>query len=282
MNSKNDIVQSFLETHPTEAARVLERQQGSAVLRLFEDLKPETLASVVERMNDCAAADLMDRLDTGQVVQVMAMLPFRGMAILLRRMQSKEDVLDGLPDEVVSGFRLVDRFPDHSVGACMDPRALTATDDMRLGEVLRAARRYPDRVKDVLFVVDREGVLVGLARTTQILVAPAESSVRDVMEPVRHTLSPYMTLQNAGNAPGWRSSGELPVVDAGGVILGSISLVDIQRHGSREPGYDHESQKALGELFRLGFSAFAGGLHLKAGGDADRDRNYNVKGSENE
>jgi len=282
MNSKNDIVQSFLETHPTEAARVLERQQGSAVLRLFEDLKPETLASVVERMNDCAAADLMDRLDTGQAVQVMAMLPFRAMAILLRRMQSKEDVLDGLPDEVVSGFRLVDRFPDHSVGACMDPRALTATDDMRLGEVLRAARRYPDRVKDVLFVVDREGVLVGLARTTQILVAPAESSVRDVMEPVRHTLSPYMTLQNAGNAPGWRSSGELPVVDAGGVILGSISLVDIQRRGSREPGYDHESQKALGELFRLGFSAFAGGLHLKADGDADRDRNYNAKGSENE
>ena len=282
MNSKNDIVQSFLETHPTEAARVLERQQGSVVLRLFEDLKPETLASVVERMNDCAAADLMDRLDTGQAVQVMAMLPFRAMAILLRRMQSKEDVLDGLPDEVVSGFRLVDRFPDHSVGACMDPRALTATDDMRLGEVLRAARRYPDRVKDVLFVVDREGALVGLARTTQILVAPAESSVRDVMEPIRHTLSPYMTLQNAGNAPGWRSSGELPVVDAGGVILGSISLVDIQRRGSREPGYDHESQKALGELFRLGFSAFAGGLHLKADGDADRDRNYNAKGSENE
>ena len=282
MNNKNDIVQSFLETHPTEAARVLERQQGSAVLRLFEDLKPETLASVVERMNDCAAADLMDRLDTGQAVQVMAMLPFRGMAILLRRMQSKEDVLDGLPDEVASGFRLVDRFPDHSVGACMDPRALTATDDMRLGEVLQAARRYPDRVKDVLFVVDREGVLVGLCRTRQILGAPAESSVRDVMEPVRHTLSPYMTLQNAGNAPGWRSSGELPVVDAGGVILGSISLVDIQRRGSREPGYDHESKKALGELFGLGFSAFAGGLHLKADGDAERDRNYNVKGSENE
>ena len=282
MNSKNDIVQSFLETHPTEAARVLERQRGSAVLRLFEDQKPETLASVVERMNDSAAADLMDRLETGLTVQVMALLPFRGMAILLRRMQSKEDVLNGLPDEIVAGFRQVDRFPDHSVGASMDPRALTATDDMRLGEVLRAARSYPDRVKDVLFVVDREGALVGLVRTRQILVAPAESSVRDVMEPVRHTLSPYLTLQNAGVAPGWQSSGEFPVVDAGGVLLGTFSLVDIQRPGSRNFRYDHESQKDLGELFRLGFTAFAGGLYLEAGGDAERGKRHNVKGSENE
>ena len=282
MNSKNDLVQSFLETHPTEAARVLERQRGSAVLRLFEDQKPETIASVVERMNDSAAADLMDRLDTGLTVQVMALLPFRGMAILLRRMQSKEDVLNGLPDEIVAGFRQVDRFPDHSVGASMDPRALTATDDMRLGEVLLTARRYPDRVKDVLFVVDREGVLVGLARTRQILVAPAESSVRDVMEPVRQTLSPYLTLQNAGVAPAWRSSGELPVVEAGGVLLGTFSLVDIQRFGSRDSQYDHESQKDLGELFRLGFTAFAGGLYLETGGDAERGKSHNEKGSENE
>ncbi|MDE2845958.1 MAG: hypothetical protein OXO51_04545 [Gemmatimonadota bacterium] len=271
MNSKHDLVRSFLEAHPTEAARILERQGGSAVLRLFEDLQPETIASVVERMNDNAAADLMDRMDTGAATRVMAALPFRAMAILLRRMQSKEAVLDGLPDEVVSGFRLVDRFPDRSVGACMDPRALTATDDMKLGEILSSARRYPDRVRDVLFVVDRDGVLMGLSPMRQILAAPADSSVRDVMEPVRHTLSPYLTLQDAGEAPGWRYSSELPVADGGGVLLGTIGLVDIQRQGSRDSEYDHESEKALGELFRLGFSAFAGGLHLEADRDPERE-----------
>lgn len=267
MNSKRDLVRSFLEAHPTEAARVLERQRESAVLRLFEDLAPETIASAVERMNDLAAADLMDRLETGPATRVMAALPFRAMAILLRRMQSKEAVLDGLPDEVVSGFRLVDRFPERSVGACMDPRALTATDDTYLGEVLSAARRYPDRVKDVLFVVDREGVLMGLSPMRQILGAPDDASVRDVMEPARHTFSPYVTLLDASGAPGWRYSSELPVADGEGVFLGTIGLVDIQRQGSRESGYDHESEKALAELFRLGFSAFAGGLHLEADGD---------------
>ncbi len=271
MNSKNDLVQSFLEAHPTEAARVLERQRGSAVLRLFEDLKPETIASVVERMDDNTAADLMDRLETGPATRVMAALPFRAMAILLRRMQSKEAVLDGLPDEIVSGFRLVDRFPDRSVGACMDPRALTATDDLKSGDVLGAARRYPDRVREVLFVVDRDGVLVGLCRMRQILGAPEDVSLRDVMEPVRHTLSPYVSVQDAGDAPGWRYSSELPVADGEGVLLGTIGLVDIKRQGSPESGYDHESEKALGELFRLGFSSFASGLHLEADRDPERE-----------
>ncbi len=271
MNSKNDLVQIFLEAHPTEAARVLERQRGSAVLRLFEDLKPETIASVVERMNDHAAADLMDRFETGPATRVMASLPFRTMAILLRRMQSKEAVLVGLPDEVVSGFRLVDRFPDRSVGACMDPRALTATDDLKSGDVLDAARRYPDRVREVLFVVDRDGVLVGLCRMRQILGAPEDVSLRDVMEPVRHTFSPYVNLQDAVDAPGWRYSSELPVADGEGVLLGTIGLVDIKRQGSPESGYDNESEKALGELFRLGFSAFAGGLHLEADRDPERE-----------
>ncbi|MDE2727941.1 MAG: hypothetical protein OXI19_07950 [Gemmatimonadota bacterium] len=271
MNSKHDLVQSFLKAHPTEAARVLERQRGIAVLRLFEDLEPETIATVVERMNDHAAADLLDRLETGPATRVVAALPFRAMAILLRRMQSKEAVLDGLPDEVVSGFRLVDRFPDRSVGACMDPRALTATDDMKSGDVISAARRYPDRVRDVLFVVDRAGVLMGLSPMRQILGAPAESSVRDVMEPVRHTLSPYLTLQDAGDAPGWCYNSELPVADGEGVFLGTIGLVDIQRQGGRDSGYDHESEKALGELFRLGFSSFASGLQLEPGRDPERE-----------
>ena len=271
MNSKHDLVQSFLEAHPTEAARVLERQRGDAVLQLFEEQQPETIASVVERMNDSAAADLMDRLETGAATRVMAALPFRAMAILMRRMQSKEAVLDGLPDEVVSGFRLVDRFPDRTVGASMNPRALTATDDMKLGDVHSAARRYPDRVRDVLFVVDREGVLVGLSPMRRILGAPTDASLRDVMEPVRQTLSPYVTLQDAGDAPGWRYSSELPVADGEGVLLGTISLVDIRRQGNRDSEYDHVSEKALGELFRLGFSAFAGGLHLEADGDPVRE-----------
>ncbi len=270
MNSKNDLVQFFLEAHPTEAARVLERQRGSAVLRLFEELKPETVASVVERMNDHAAADLMDRLETGPATGIMASLPFRAMAILLRRMQSKEAVLVGLPDEVVSGFRLVDRFPDRSVGACMDPRALTATDDMKSGDVLGDARRYPDRARDVLFVVDRDGVLKGHSPMRRILGAPADASVRDIMEPVRHMFSPYVTLRDAVDAPGWRYSSELPVADGEGVLLGTIGFVDIQRHGSRDSEYDHASEKALGELFRLGFAAFAGGLHLEADGDPER------------
>ncbi len=270
MNSRNDLVQSFLEAHPTEAARVLERQLGSVVLRLFEDLKPETIASVVERMDDNAAADLMDRLETGLATRVLAALPFRGLAILLRRMESKEAVLDGLPDEIVTGFRLVDRFPDHSVGASMDPRALTATDDMQLGEVLSAARRYPDRVKDVLFVVDRAGVLVGLTRTRQILGAPADSSVRSVMETVRYTLSPYVTLQNAGDAPGWRFSHEMPVVDGEDVFLGSIGLGDMPSLIGRAPGLDHVSKEALGDLYRLGFASFMRGLHLDADGDAGK------------
>ncbi|MXY49276.1 MAG: magnesium transporter [Gemmatimonadetes bacterium] len=269
MNSKNDLVRSFIEAHPTEAARILERQREGDVLRLFEDLETETIASVVERMNDHAAADLMDRLETGPATRVMAAMPFRAMAILLRRMQSKEAVLDGLPDEVVSGFRLVDRFPDRTVGASMNPRALTATDDMKLGDVLSAARRYPDRVRDVFFVVDREGVLMGLSPMRQILAAPADASLPDVMEPVRHTLSPYVTLQDAGDAPGWRYSSELPVADGEGVLLGTIGLVDIRRQGNRDSEYDHASEKALGELFRLGFSAFAGGLHLEADGDPE-------------
>ena len=286
MNSKHDLVQSFLEAHPTEAARVLERQRGDAVLQLFKDLQPETVASVVERMNDSAAADLMDRVETGAATRVMAALPFRAMAILLRRMQSKEAVLDGLTDEVVSGFRLVDRFPDRSVGASMDPRALTATDDMKLGDVLSAARRYPDRVRDVLFVVDREGVLVGLTPMRRILAAPADASVRDVMEPVRQPLSPYVTLQDAGEAPGWRYSSELPVADGEGVLLGTITLVDIQRQGNRDSEYDHASEKALGELFRLGFSAFASGLHLETGRDPEReggqDEGHEDEGHEDE
>lgn len=282
MNSKHDLVRSFLEAHPTEAARVLERQGEGAVLRLFEDLEPETIASVVERMNDHAASDLLDRLETGPATRVMAALPFRAMAILLRRMQTKEAVLDGLPDEIVSGFRQVDRFPDRSVGACMDPRALTATDDMKSGDVLSAARRYPDRVRDVLFVVDREGVLMGRSPMRQILGAPDDASVRDVMEPVRHTLSPYVTLQDAGGAPGWRYSSELPVADGEGVLLGTIGLVDIQRHGSLDSGYDHESEKALGELFRLGFSAFAGGLHLEDDRDPEREDGYHEGNEEKE
>lgn len=282
MANRNDLVQSFLEAHPTEAARILEQMDGNIVIGLFQLLNPGPIAVVVDRMNPVFATDLMDRIDTGLAISIMEGIPFRSLAILLRRMKSKEAVLEGLPEDLVTDLRQVDRFPEGTVGARMDPRALTVTDDLHVDEVLAAGRRFPERVKENLYVIDRERILVGLCMMNRLLGSLSDSSIRTVMGSVGQTLSPYMALKSASRAPGWQSSREMPVVDGEGGFLGSIGLEDVRGPAGSESDRDHDSEEALGDLYRLGFASFMKGLHLDAGRDAGKAWDGEKEETENE
>jgi magnesium transporter len=207
-------------------------------------LGAEALAAAVGSLDLDVAARLLRRLEEPVRAEALAALPARrGRAL----------------------GRLVD-FPENTAGALLDPEVLAVAQDQSAGDALARIRQDPEHARYNLYVVDRDGHLVGALNLRELLLAPPAAPLADLMVRDPQVIRADTVREAIVRHPGWREVHALPVVDAAGVYLGAIryrtlrSLEDALR--PQEPG-DARTAEALADLFA---TAAAGLLEAVAGG----------------
>lgn len=260
MSDKPNIAYHFMSSHPVDAARVMERQETDGIITLLQDAPPATAAEILRQMDDNVVSAILDQMETDRVTRIMECFPVRTASVLLRRMEKRETILSGLLQDMASDVRQVIQYSEGTAGALMDPRVFTVTEDVKIGDVLATVRRHPDFIKDYLYVVSRDHILVGVCSLSRMLSVPSDQPAAQSMQPPQQVLSPYMTYQAVLDHPGWKLYHDLPVVDADGVFLGVISYRAMrQMEGEKGWETDQDAGTALGELYWLGLSAFVKG-----------------------
>jgi magnesium transporter len=120
-------------------------------------------------------------------------------------------------------------YPEDSVGALMDFEMITIREDVTLEVVLRYLRRFdelPDHT-DQVFVVDRHEVLKGALPLDRLLINEPETEVTAVMRTDLLTLSPLDDGGEAAQAFERYDLVSAPVVDAGGRLVGRLTIDEV-------------------------------------------------------
>jgi magnesium transporter len=190
MSYKDRLAYYFMSSHPVDAARVMERQDEADIISLINDAPPAMAAENLRQMDDNVAAAILDRLETEQVIRIMECFPIRTMSVLLRRMALRENILGGLLQDLASDVRRVIQHPEGTTGALMDPRIFTVTADVKIGDLLETVQRHPEFIKDYLYIVSRDHMLVGVCSLNVILSGSREQAISMIMQPPQHPLSP--------------------------------------------------------------------------------------------
>lgn len=213
------------ELHPAESADMLAEMDDEEAAELVAALPTETAIRIVEEMEPDEAADVLGNIDARQAEAVLAGL---------------ED-----PDEI----RPLLLHPSDSAGGLMTPEFLVLRRRMTAAEALRAIRQWePDRdVPADLFVVDRFGRLAGTVSLRQLVMADPDQPLLEFMDPNVISVPVGTDQEECARLMARYDLLALPVVDAGGVILGVITVddiidvleeeatEDIQRLGGAEP-----------------------------------------------
>ena len=213
-----------------ERRRLLDRIDSHTLAELLPFLTHEELEHVAP---DVALPQLTAALDetTAQLgADVLHAIP-EGDAEL---------VLDRLPNAGLVGPLL--EHDDDSAGGIMAPELMVLGPHLaaeRALTLLRAAAPAPT-VRDTVYIVDSEGVLLGSVGLHAVVFASPMTALRDLMEPIGPTVTTDMDQEDALKILQRYGLHALPVLDDEGHLVGvttSDDLLDIAQQEATEDMY---------------------------------------------
>ncbi len=262
----------FIESHPGEAAAILERADFSETCGLVSALTPELAAGLVARLLPDTAAECLRALPARSAAALVRRLPIDSAAALIGRLDpdQRKRLIDQLPAAHAVPLRLMLRRRPETVGAIADPEALTVRSDMHAGEVMRLARKTPSRLRKYLYVLDERQCLIGTVDTRACLLATNQTPISALMQTDLVTLRARISLTEALQHAGWTRFELLPVVGRGNRFLGVVRRATlIQSRGQDanrggDAGFG-ETMLNLADLYWQGSAALLAPTGRRAG-----------------
>lgn len=123
-------------------------------------------------------------------------------------------------------------FPEHSVGRLMTPDYIAVEPNWTISDVLDYVREHgkDSETINVIYVVDKNGVLLDSIRIIKFLLVPLTESVKTLLDNKKvMALSPYDDEESAVIAFRRNNRVALPVIDTAGVMLGIVTIDDVMR-----------------------------------------------------
>ena len=217
--------------HPAEIALVLESLPPAGRAAVWPAVDPEARAEVFAEAEDAVRAARLAELDPASLASITQDVDPDDAADLLQDLPGDviEEVLTALDAQERSRLESVLRYEEDTAGGLMNLDVVTVRPDVSLETVARFLRRrgeIPEKTNR-LFVVDRDGRYVGSLRLADLLINdPARAVEAMVMTDLPAV---PVDMDDAEVARLFEQFNLLtaPVVDAGGRLLGRITVDDV-------------------------------------------------------
>jgi magnesium transporter len=206
---------------------------------ILEELEDETAAELAESLSDTDLARIVDEMEPDEAADLLGDLPEERAETILKSLEDPEEV------------RPLLMHADESAGGLMTTDFLVLRPKMRVSEALAAVRELaPTDTAETLYnlyVVNGNGVLVGVVNLYRLLRADPSARVEDVMDPDVIHVRADEDREVAAKLMSRYDLLSLPVVDERNRILGIIThddfvqiveeevTEDIQRFGGSSP-----------------------------------------------
>jgi magnesium transporter len=253
---------AFIEAHPTEAAAALETMPAAETAAYLAQTSARLAATVLERMVAVIAGQCLLSIPVEKAVAVLERLDVYSAASILRTVEPaiRKPLLDAADDDVAVPLRLMLTYPEGSAGALMDPRVKVMPADVTVREAIARVRKSPGRILFYLYIVDRDGTLVGVLNLRELMLAPATQQVGVVARRGVARIAPGASAATIVAHPRWRDVHALPVADDSGRLLGAIRYGTFRRleeEAALERRRRHPATLmiALVQLYWLAFAA---------------------------
>jgi magnesium transporter len=227
----------FEELAPKQQRDLLPQMDVGDSADILEELDDEDAATLAQGMSVPELADILDEMEPDEAADLLGDLPQSTAAALLQEMEEAEDVLPLLA------------HGDDTAGGLMSPPEVVLREDMTADAAIAHVRKAAPETESVyyLFVVDTDNHLVGVLSLRELIVAPPNALVRDIVNRDAIYVEAGLDQEEAAQLMARYDLLGLPVVDSQRHLLGVIAYdevtdiledeatEDIQRLGGAEP-----------------------------------------------
>jgi magnesium transporter len=210
-----DVLSSLDEAERLTAVRALPPEiSGEALVEMPEEehaedtlaaLEPEQAADIVDEMSDDDATDILQELEP----------------------EEQERILSEVEDR--AGVDRLLKYHEESAGGLMTTRIVSVLDTATAGEAIEEIRRQAEESEGFyqVFVVDATGRLEGVLPLKDLVTSAPTRLVREFMEPADIYVTPELDQEEVARIMARYNLPSVPVVDAGGRLLGRVTFDDV-------------------------------------------------------
>ncbi|MDX1531116.1 MAG: magnesium transporter, partial [Rhodothermales bacterium] len=217
------------DLHPADLAQLLRHLPPDTTDTLFGWLPEEQAGAVLPEMERARRTDLLEEMPPHQIVGLLDEISTDDAA----------DVLGDLPPEIAAQVlpRLEDapevegllHFEEDTAGGLMEADFVAVQAGATVAEATEELRSCAEEVDPVyvLYVVDEDRKLLGLVDLKRLVLARADVPVTALMDTDIVTVEPDVDQEEVARIMERYDLVALPVVSAGGVLIGRITIDDV-------------------------------------------------------
>jgi len=222
---------AYVEAHPADAARVLERLPTAQATAFFAALPARALAPAFGAMLPIAAGRILAELPDEQTVALLSVLGTQPALSVLRHVPEsrRATLLADLPTVTAVASRLLLGYPDDSVGAWTDPEVVALPAEAAVEDALLRVRAMPGTRVEEIYTVGMGERLLGAVELATLLRAPAHAALETVTRKPSAVLPAASPLAGAATHRGWQHAAGLPVVEANERLIGVLRRATLMR-----------------------------------------------------
>ena len=217
------------DLHPADLSELLSHLPVEDAQRVFGWLSEEQAGTVLPELESALRADLLEAIPEGELVALLDQLDTDDAADVLADVDEEkaEAVLPRLEDAEEVGALM--GYGEDTAGGLMETHYVAVRVTDTVAEVTEEVRRCAEEV-DLVFVVyvlDDQDKLVGVVPLKRLLLAPSRTPILDIADTEFLTVEPDLDQEEVARLMERYDLIALPVVSAGGRLLGRITIDDI-------------------------------------------------------
>lgn len=214
-----ELVQLLMEIEPGKRAIAFRLLDKDKAIRVFEYLRPDDQAELIQAMESPEVMALLEELDVDDRVRLFEELPAK---------VTKRLIAD-LSPQAREAVNLLLGYPEGSAGRLMNLRFLTIRSTATLGAALATVRESTLEPGELalIFVIDEARYYRGFVRPVQLLKGDPHQPITDLLDGDTIAVSATDDELRAAKLLKTYDLPAIPVVDSEGRLIGDITFDDV-------------------------------------------------------
>jgi magnesium transporter len=219
------------DLHPADLAAILSQVSREEGQNLFTDLdvktaaealsevRPERQVELITSVEPAKAADILEEMAPDEASDVLADLPT----------DKAKAILEHIEDPEAQDIQELLNYEKDTAGGLMTNAYIAYTPETTVGQAIERFRTDAGGVEPVyqIYVVDGQEKLVGTVPLRQLLLADPRDSLGALVKRRPQTIGPEEDERGIATVMSKYDLVSVPVVDATGRLLGTVTVDDI-------------------------------------------------------
>jgi len=251
---------------PADAADALENLEAAESVEVLHEMDRAAAAEALAYMEAPLAETVLADLPDEEAGELLALMDPDDAADLLQLLdkQRASAVLAAMPRRRAAALGKLALYDPETAGGIMNTDFLWLEAEGTVGGSIEIIRQHPQKLEDAeIYCLDPSKRLVGLVGLRELLVNTPETKIEEVMQREVEAVRPDLDREQVAMAFDRYDYLSLPVIDAGGRMIGVVTIDDVvdiirQEHtedvhkpvgaGAGESVYDSLGKKLKGRF----------------------------------